>query len=44
MQVIGNSWDEILEKEYGKPYFSQLTEAVERDYAEKTVYPQKPEI
>ena len=44
MQVIGNSWDEILEKEYEKPYFSQLTEAVEREYAEKTVYPPKPEI
>lgn len=44
MQVIGNSWDEVLEKEYEKPYFAELTSAVDKEYAKKTVYPPKPEI
>lgn len=44
MQLIGNSWDDVLEGEYQKSYFSRLNEAVDEEYATKIVYPPKTEI
>ena len=44
MQLIGNSWDNVLEGEFSKSYFARLTEAVDEEYATKIVYPPKTEI
>lgn len=44
MEVIGNSWDEVLNEEYSKPYFVKLTERVDGEYAAGKVFPPKPEI
>ncbi len=37
--IITEKWDEVLSEEYKKPYFSQLMEAVDREYASYRVYP-----
>ncbi|MDE7395853.1 MAG: uracil-DNA glycosylase, partial [Clostridiales bacterium] len=39
MQKIGNSWDEVLQKEFQAPYFQSLTEKVDEEYREHTVFP-----
>lgn len=44
MQVIGNSWDEVLDGEYQKPYFDALMKKVDEEYAEHTVYPPRDKI
>ncbi len=36
---IGNDWDELLSAETDKPYFAQLREFVENEYANYIVYP-----
>ena len=41
---IEPTWKEQLEKEFGKPYFSQLTEAVRQEYRQTTCYPPGPLI
>jgi uracil-DNA glycosylase len=41
---INNSWDEILEEEFKKPYFSSLMSFVENAYQTATVYPPKEKI
>jgi uracil-DNA glycosylase len=41
---INNSWDEILEEEFKKPYFSSLMSFVEKAYQTATVYPPKEKI
>ena len=33
MQVIGNSWDGVLQNEYAKAYFQKLNELVEQEYS-----------
>ena len=30
--MIGNSWDEILKKEFNKDYFKDLLELVKKEY------------
>ncbi len=42
--MIGNKWDKILKEEYEKDYFKLLTEFVEKEYHEKTIYPKKEDI
>ena len=32
MIKIGNSWDEVLKKEFEAPYFEQLFEKVDEEY------------
>ncbi len=44
MQVIGNSWDGVLQNEYAKAYFQKLNELVEQEYSHNIVYPPKTEI
>lgn len=44
MKIIGNGWDKILEKEYEKPYFSELVKRVREEYSLHTCYPPKPLI
>lgn len=39
MVSIEKSWEEALQKEFGKPYFLQLTENIHREYRETTCYP-----
>ena len=36
---IGNDWDELLAEETDKPYFRDICEFVESEYAKYTVYP-----
>ena len=42
MTVVGNDWDEILEEEYGKEYFTRLMKEVDEEYAKGVVYPPRP--
>ena len=37
--MIGNDWDEILEKEFLKPYFIELKNNITKDYEKHTCYP-----
>jgi uracil-DNA glycosylase len=40
MQVkIEPSWKKVLQKEFNKPYFEQLTKFVKNEYKNKTIYP-----
>ena len=39
MNKIGNSWDEILKKEFSAPYFSALNDKIEEEYKTQTVFP-----
>lgn len=39
MIKIGNSWDEVLKKEFEAPYFEQLFEKVDEEYRKHTVFP-----
>ena len=36
---IGNDWDEVLAEETDKPYFRDICDFVEKEYASYTVYP-----
>lgn len=36
---IREEWKQLLEEEFKKPYFNQLTEKVRREYLEKVVFP-----
>ena len=36
---IEESWQNILQEEFNKPYFSELTNFVKSEYAGKTIYP-----
>ena len=38
------SWKEILEEEREKPYFQELTAFLDKEYAEKTIYPAREDI
>ena len=39
MNKIGNSWDEILKKEFSAPYFSALNDKIEEEYKTQTDFP-----
>jgi len=40
MIMIGNDWDEILDKEFQKPYFIDLKDKVIKDYEKHICYPE----
>lgn len=42
--IIGNDWDHLLEDEFKKEYYKYIEEFLEKEYREKTVYPQKEDI
>lgn len=44
MGYINQDWDEVLASEFEKPYFKELWENVETEYARGTVYPSKENI
>lgn len=44
MNFFGNSWDNVLEPEFSKPYFVQMLEKVDEEYKNFNVYPPKEKI
>lgn len=44
MELVGNSWDLILEEEYNKDYFKKLITLIDKEYKGKTIYPAKDRI
>ncbi|HXK75859.1 MAG TPA: uracil-DNA glycosylase [Bacteroidaceae bacterium] len=45
MQVqIHPSWQHVLQNEFDKPYFEQLTTSIRQEYAHHTIYPPGPQI
>lgn len=44
MKFFNNSWDEILESEFGKPYFKELLQKVDEEYGKYNVYPPKDKV
>jgi uracil-DNA glycosylase len=41
---IANSWKQLLQEEFAKPYFAQLAESVRMEYSAGTVYPNGRDI
>lgn len=41
---IHSSWQQVLESEYGKPYFQKLISFVKNEYATKSCFPLESEI
>ncbi|CAG0881820.1 unnamed protein product [Cyprideis torosa] len=41
---IGYTWLKVLEKEFEKPYFDQLSKFVEKERSQYTVYPSKSDV
>lgn len=44
MELIGNSWDQILNEEYNKEYFKKIVQFINKEYKEKTIFPPKSRI
>ena len=44
MKFFDNSWDEVLEEEFNKPYFQELLLKVDEEYQKHTVYPPQANI
>ena len=44
MTHIGNNWDALLADEFKKPYFAELMEFVESEYANYVIHPDKEDI
>ena len=42
--MIGNKWDEILQEEFKKEYFTNLMNFIKNEYKEKTIYPKQNEV
>jgi len=42
--MIGNDWDQVLESEYKKEYFTKLESFVKSEYENKIIYPKMNEI
>ena len=41
MQLIGNSWDSILNEEYQKDYFKKIVLYINKAYKERPIFPPK---
>lgn len=39
MKLINNDWDTVLEAEFDKPYYQNLRQFLNSEYANKTIYP-----
>lgn len=44
MKFFNNGWDAVLEDEFEKPYFKELLNKVDEEYAKYTVYPPRNKI
>ncbi len=43
-QLFNNNWDEVLDDEFEKPYYSKLREFLKKEYVEETIYPQMSDL
>lgn len=41
MQLVGNTWDKILDEEYHKDYFINIVKYINKAYKEKNIFPPK---
>lgn len=41
MQLVGNSWDQILDEEFHKDYFKKIVLYINKAYKEREIYPPK---
>ena len=39
-ELFGNDWDEVLNDEFEKPYYSKLREFLKKEYEEEMIHPQ----
>jgi len=44
MNIIGNEWDAILEKEFNKEYYLKLQKFLENEYENHTIYPPEADV
>lgn len=44
MIEIGNSWDNILKKEFTKDYYLKLSKFIDSEYPQKKIYPPKDQL
>lgn len=44
MNIIGNSWDQVLAAEFEKDYYIKLREFLNEEYEQHTIYPPKEDI
>lgn len=44
MIKFNNSWDQLLEDEFNKPYFINLMKFLENEYQEKTIFPKQEDL
>ncbi|MGE7917320.1 uracil-DNA glycosylase [Viridibacillus sp. NPDC093762] len=43
-QILDNDWQQVLSTEFDQPYFLQLQDFLEKEYATQTIYPSKSEV
>lgn len=44
MKYTNNNWDNILKEEYNKEYFKNIIKQINKEYKNKTCYPNKDDI
>lgn len=44
MELVGNSWDDILDYEYHQEYFKNIVKFINKEYKEKDIFPPKSRI
>ena len=44
MKFFNNSWDQVLEDEFEKPYFKELMKKVDEEYDKYKVYPPREKV
>lgn len=44
MRIIGNDWDTILAEEFTAPYYRDLRHFLDKEYAERVIYPTKADL
>ena len=44
MNFFGNSWDNVLEEEFQKPYFLEMLDKVDEEYKKYKIYPPREKI
>ncbi|EDL63688.1 uracil-DNA glycosylase [Bacillus sp. SG-1] len=42
--ILKNDWNDVLEKELEKPYFTRLTEFLEEEFKTEKIYPEKQNV
>lgn len=43
-ELFGNDWDEVLDDEFEKPYYSKLREFLKKEYEEEMIHPQMDDL